>query len=104
MVRFVIELALVFLREMAVIGSHIFLFVVLQTLLAAFQSRSLSGFQLAILDAVGDPILLIGLALIHLIHARMTGINLASARAGSVAVLRLSSCGSENEQAARCQD
>ena len=53
---------------------------VLQALLACFEVGSLSTRQLVVLDAILDPVLLIRLALIDLIHARMAGIDLAWAR------------------------
>lgn len=98
-----IELALILLGEMAVVLGHIFLFVILQPLFAALEAGGLSGRQLSVLHAIGDPILLIGLASIDLIHARVPGINLTSAGAGSVAGLGLSSGGSDNHQTTHCQ-
>src|ERR1700757_4279820 len=48
-VGLVVELALVFLGEMAVVFGHILLFVTLQPLFAVLQVRRLSGCKLAIL-------------------------------------------------------
>ncbi len=76
-----VELALVLLGEMTVIFRHVFLFVVLQTLFTVFQTRRLSGRELAVLNAVGDAVLLTGLAAVDLVHARMTRIDLP--RSGS---------------------
>ena len=54
MIRFAIELALILLGQMAVVLGHVFLFVILQALLAVFEVRGLSGRQLAVLYAIGD--------------------------------------------------
>jgi hypothetical protein len=103
-IGFTIELALVLLREVAVVLGHIALLIVLQALLAALQTGGLTGLQLAILDAVGNAVLLTRFPTVHLIDPRMAGIDLSSAGAGSVAVLRLSRGGPDCQQTARCKD
>ena len=80
-IRLVIELTLVLLREMAVVFRHISFLVVLQALLAALETSGLSGPELPILHAVRDAVLLPRFTPIHLIHSRMTWINVARAGA-----------------------
>jgi hypothetical protein len=103
-IRFAVELALVLLGEVAVILGHVSLFIVLQTLLAPLQARGLPRRQPPVLDAVGDAILLVGFTPINLVDSRVAGIDLARAGAGRIAVLGLSSGGSERHQTAHCQD
>ena len=62
---------------MAVVFGHVLLFVVLESLFTLFEAGSLSRRQLVVLDAIRDPALLIRLALIDLIHARLAGTDLA---------------------------
>ncbi len=100
-VRFVIELALVLFRQMAVVLCHVALFVVLQALFAALETSRLSGPELTVLHSVRDPALLIGFAPVDLVHARMTRIHLI--RAGAGCVLRLSRSRSGNHQTSYCQ-
>jgi len=102
MVGFLIELALVFLRQVAVVFGHVFLLVILQPLLALFKMRSLSRSQLAILHAIGDAVLLIGLALVDLIDPRMSGIDLIWSGARSVGLLR--SGGTDEHQTTHCKN
>lgn len=97
MVRFSIQLSLILLREMTVVGSHIFLFVVLQTLFAALEMGSLSGRQFIVFHAIGDAILLVLFAPIDLIDAGMAGIDLSRTGARSVAGLSLSSSRSDDK-------
>lgn len=66
--------------------------------------RGLLGRELAVFDAIGDAPLLVGLAPIYLIDARVAGINLSRACAGGVAVLGLSSGGSDEHQTTHCHD
>ena len=68
MVRFPVELALVFLGEVPIVGGHVFLLVILQALFAFLKMRGLTGRQLSILDAVGNAVLLVCLAPIYLVH------------------------------------
>ena len=103
-VRFPVELALILLGEVAIVGGHVFLFIVLQALLTTFQTGGLSGLQLPVLHTVGDAVLLIGFTPIHLVDARMAGIDLSRAGSGSVAGLRLSSGRSDDHQTTHCQD
>src|ERR1700758_694441 len=102
MVGFMIERALIFLREMAIILSHIALFVILQTLFPALQMGSLTGREFIVLHAVGDSILLVGFTAVDLIHARIAGLDLARPGAGSVLSLR--SGRSDNHQTTHCKD
>lgn len=74
-------MALILLREMAVVFRHIFFLVVLQALLAVLQAGRLSGPELPILHAVRNAVLLPGFTPIHLIHSRMPWINVARAGA-----------------------
>ena len=101
-VRFVIELALILRRKMAIVFGHIFLFIILQALFAAFQPSRFSRRELAALYAVANPVLLVLFALIDLIHARMTRIDIAGSGASSVVLLR--SSGSDIHQATRRKD
>ncbi len=70
-----IQLILFLLREMAVVRSHIFLLLVLDSGFPVFQVRSLTGRQLAAADAVRNPVLLVFFPLIDLIYPRMIGID-----------------------------
>lgn len=101
-VGFAIELALVLLREMAVVFGHIALFIILQALFTALQPGSLPGRELAILYAIGNAILLVCFAAVDLIHTRMAGIDLASSGAGSILSSR--SGRSDNHQTTHCKD
>jgi hypothetical protein len=102
-IRFFVELPLILLGEVTIVGSHVFLFVILQALLASFQVGRLARCQLILLHSIGDSILLVLFALIDLIHARMAGIDYTGSGAGSV-VLGLSSSGSDGNETAHCQD
>jgi len=93
-----VEMLLLSLGQMTIVSGHVFLFLMLNALFALFQMRSLSGRELAILDAVRDALLLIGLAAIHLVDARMARIDLS--RTG----LRLSRGGANRHQATCCQN
>ena len=97
-----VELALILFRQMAIVFGHIFLLVILQALLALFEMRGLSGLQLAILNSIGDSILLIRFAAIDLVDARMTGIDLPGSGARSVGLLR--SGGTDEHQTTHCKD
>ena len=102
-VRFMIQLPLIFLGEVPVVGSHVLLFVVLQPLLASFEVSRLSRRQSSTLYTVGDPVLLVLFPPVDLIDARVPRIILPRTCAGSVAVLGLSSSRSHNDQTAHCQ-
>lgn len=88
-IGFAIELALVFFRQMAVMLGHVALFISLQALFAPFQTARFGRRELAALDPIGDPLLLIGLAAIDLVDPRMSGIHLSRSCPGCVAVLGL---------------
>jgi len=89
-----VELVLLGLGEVPVVRSHISFLLVLDVLFAILQMRSLTGRERAVLYAVGDAILLIRLAAIDFVDAGMTRIDLTRPRAGRVAILSLSSGGS----------
>lgn len=72
----------------AVLG-HVFLFLVLKALFAAFEAVGFAGREFTSLYTLGDAGLLMRLATVHLIHARMAGIDLSGAGARSVAGLGL---------------
>lgn len=101
-VGFAIELALVLGGKMTIVLGHVFLFVTLKPLFAAFQPLGFSGRELPALYAVGDPVLLLLFALIDLVHARVTGINIARSRTSSIVLLR--SSGSDKHQATGRKD
>lgn len=103
-VLFPVELFLLALGQMTVVSRHIGLLLVLDILFAIFQARSLAGRQRTVFHAIRDPVLLVRLAAINFVDARMTWINLARARAGRVAVLGLSSGGTNQHQTTHCQD
>ena len=101
-IRFAVELALILRSKMAIVLGHILLLVVLEALFAAFQPPRLSGRELAALYAVADPVLLVLFALIDLIYARMTGIDIAGS--GASGIVLLCSSGSDIHQATRRKD
>jgi len=103
-VGFAVELALVLLGEVAAVLGHIFLFIVLKALFAAFQALGFAGRELAAFYTLGDAGLLMRLATVHLIHARVAGIDLSGAGPGGVAGLGLSRGRSDKHQAAGCHD
>ena len=89
-IGFAIELALVLLGEMAVVFGHIAFLIFLQALFTAFQTTGFTRRELPILYAIGDTLLLIGFAVIDLVHARMSGIDSPRSGSGCFAVLSLS--------------
>ena len=93
-----VEMFLLSLGQMTIVSGHVFLFLMLNALFAFFQTRSLSGRELATLDAVGYALLLIRFAAVNFVHARMTRIDLS--RTG----LRLSRGGANKHQAPHCQN
>ena len=101
-VGFVIELALILRSEVTIVLRHIFLFVILQPLFAAFQTPRFARRELAALYAVRDPVLLVLFALVDLIHARMTRVDIAGS--GTSGVVLLCSSGSDIHQATRRKD
>ena|SRR5271165_4781986 len=88
-----IEFVLLGLGQVTVVSSHIGFLLVLDFLFAILQTRSLTGRERAVLYAVCNAILLVRLAGIDFVDARMTRIDLTRSRAGGVAVLGLSSGG-----------
>ncbi len=103
-VLFPVELFLLAFGQMTIVSGHIGLLLVLDILFAIFQARSLARRKGTVLHAIRDPVLLVRLAAIDFVNARMTGIDLAWSRAGWVAVLGLSSGGTNNHQTTHCQD
>jgi len=103
LILFLVELLLLRLGQVTVVGSHISLLLVLGLLFAIFQVRRLSWRQGAVLLAVGDAVLLILLAGVDFVDARMIGIDHASSRTGGV-VLSLSSGGADRDQTTHCQN
>jgi len=101
-ILFLVELFLFALGQVTVVGSHIRFFLVLDVLFFVLHTRSLSRRHGAVLDAVRDAVLLILLAGIDFVDARMTWIDLSRSRAGSV--LGLSSGGANKHETTHCQD
>ncbi len=93
-----VETVLLSLSQMSVVSGHISLLRIFNFLLTVFNTRSLSRCERAVLDAIRDAVLLVRLAAIDLVDARMTGIDLS--RTG----LRLSRGGANKHQTTRCQD
>jgi hypothetical protein len=79
-----IDPSLLGLREMAVVLCHVFLFTVLHTGLALLEVGRLLRVQLPALDAVANALLLVFFTAVHLIDARMAGIDNARARTRGV--------------------
>ncbi len=94
-ILFPIELPLFSFGQVTIVSSHIGFFLVLDVLFAILQVRCLSRCQGAVLDAIGDAILLILLAAIDFIYAGMTRIDLTRSRPGRV--LGLSSGGTSQQ-------
>ena len=103
-VLFLVELSLFALGQVTIVGGHIRFLLVLDVLFAVFHARSLSRRHGVVLEAVGDAVLLILLAGIDFVDARMTRIDLPRSRAGCVAVLGLSSGGANKHETTHCQD
>ena len=104
LVLLLVELLLLGLGEVTIVSGHISLLLVLGSLFAIFQVRGLSRRQGSVLLAIGDAVLLILLAAIHFVDARMTRIDDSRSGAGCVAVLGLSSGGANRYQTTHCQD
>jgi hypothetical protein len=96
-----VQAILLGLGEMAIVLSHVCFLAILKIVLALFDIGRLLRVQGAILQAVSDAILLVLLALIDFIDARMTGIDNSRAGARSVG---LSGGGCGGHQASHCQD
>jgi len=77
MVLLSVELALFALGQVTVMGGHIPLLLIVDVLFLPFHVRGLSGRHGAILNAAGNAVLLILLAAVDFVDARMTGIGLA---------------------------
>jgi len=103
-VLFLIQLLLFALGQVTIVGGHVGFFLVVNVLFFILDARSLSRRHGAVLHSIRDAILLILLAGIHFVDARMTRIHLPRSRAGRVAILGLSSGGADKHQTAHCQD
>ena len=93
MVLLLVELPLFALGQVTIVGGHISFLLVLDVLLLPFHVRGLPRRHSAVLDAVGDAVLLILFASVNFVNARMARIVLPRSRA--VAVLGLSRGGAE---------
>ncbi len=93
-----VEVLLLSLGQMSVVRGHVFLFGLLNVRFAFFDTRSLSRRERAVLHAIGDSVLLVRLAAIDLVDARMTWIDLSRTS------LRLCSSGPNKHQTTRCQN
>ena len=103
-VLFLVELFLLALGQVTVVSRHIGFLLVLDVLFTVFHARRLSRRHGSVLDSIRDAVLLILLAGIDFVDARMTRIDLPRSRAGSVAVLGLSSGGANQHETPHCQD
>ena len=88
--------------QMSVVRCHVFLLAVLHAGFAVFQIAGLLRAQRTILDAVGNAILLVGLATVYLIDPRMAGVD--NARSGTRGGCGLGNGGAGEYQASDCQD
>jgi hypothetical protein len=104
LVLLLVELLLLALGQVTIVGSHISLLLVIDVLFLFFNVRGLSRRHGAVLDAIRDAVLLILLAGIDFVDARMIRINYSRSRAGCVAVLGLSSGGANQHKTTHCQD
>src|SRR5579864_639536 len=103
-VLFPVKLPLFRLGKVAIVLGHIGLLLVFDALFTALQMRSLPRSELAILNATGDALLLCSFAGIDMVDARMSRIDMSGSCARSLAVLGLSSGGSDQHQATGGQD
>ena len=71
-----IELFLLRFGQVTVVRGHVSFFLILNVLFAIFHARSLARCHGAVLDAIGDAVLLILLASVDFVDARMAGIDL----------------------------
>ncbi len=94
-----IELILLALGQVPVVGGHVGLLLILDVLFAILQMSSLSGCELVVLHAIRDAILLVLLASVNLVDARMTGID-----SSRTCTLGLSRGEADCHETARCQD
>jgi len=81
MIRFAIELALVFLCEMTIVLGHESLLVILQAFFSTLEPAGFCRRELAIFHSIRDSFLLIGFAAIDLVDARMSRIDLSRSSA-----------------------
>ena len=103
-VLFPVELSLLTFGQVTVMSGHVGLLLVLDILLPILYARCLSRRHGTVLDTIRDAVLLVLLAGIDFIDARMTGIDHTWSRAGCVAILGLSRGGANKHQTTRCQD
>jgi hypothetical protein len=97
----VIQLALFGFGQMAVVLRHVSLLLLLHAGVTALQIGGFLWTQRSVLDAIGDPLLLIRFALVHFIYPRMTGIDDTWSGAGGCG---LGSSGADEYQPSYCQD
>jgi len=90
------------LGEVAVVRGHVLLLTVLYAGFALLQIAGLFRAQGAVVDAVGDAILLASFAAVYLIYPGMAGID--DARSGARGGCGLGNGGAGKHQAADCQD
>lgn len=74
-ILFPVQLLLFALGQVAVVGSHIGLLLILDMLFAIFDARRLAGRHGSVRNAIGDAVLLILLAGIDFVDPRMTWID-----------------------------
>src|SRR5262245_41308953 len=98
----VIQLGLLRLGQMAIVFRHVTLFLPLNAGFALLQMGSFLGAQRAVVDPVGNALLLVSLAAVYLIHPRMAGIYLPRSGARGCGC-GLSSGRARQKQATDCQ-
>ena len=90
------------LGEMTVVRRHVFFLAVFHAGFAVLQITGLFRAQGAVLDAVGDAILLVGFAAVYLIDAGMAGIDYT--RSSARGCCGLGNRGTGEHQSADSQD
>ena len=103
-VLFPVELILFGLGQVTIVGGHVSFFLVIDVLFFVLDAGSLSRRHGTVLDAICDAVLLVLLAGIDFVDARMIRIDYSRSRAGCIAVLGLSSGGANRYQTTHCQD
>jgi len=90
------------LGQVAIVRRHVPLLAVLHAGFALLQIAGFFRSQGAVLDAVGDAVLLVGFAAVYLIHAGMARID--DARSGTRSGCGLGDRGARKHQTSNCQD
>ncbi|SPE44193.1 exported hypothetical protein [Candidatus Sulfotelmatobacter sp. SbA7] len=103
LVLLAVQLVLLLLGQMPAMGGHVSRFLILDALLVLFQTRGLSGGHIAILDAIGNAVLLVGLTLVDLVHPRVAGIILSRTRTALGVRRVLGNCGAHRHQTSDCE-